>query len=589
MPLFDLSWRIHSVTLRLPGAIKPAAESASLGAPDVSRRRRLAAETGSPPSRLHLERAFWWIASYQFPSSTAYSLPRDVGAWVSGPTVAMAQIFISHSSQDEELVDKFVDLLETGLSIQGEGTIFASSIPGKDIQMGNVHEEIRKELLAAQLVIFVLSPSFLESNYCWIEVGAAVASGRKVFLLTSPGVDRTDVKAVFEGYQIEQLHTKGSLSKLATIVDKSEIDQAGFRTDRWEAKRKSFLKWLTTEYQAAEESRQEHVDDGWRDRGHWSGSIVDGSLYIGSGYVTEDAKIEIARTIERGKVLPTVYAYLTSSGYHNWVRLTDDQSYDYYRDSLALITKTADDLVAKIKTAVGTDELDLISLGPGDGRKDVVLLRALTKVFDTDALYYYPFDVNSSMISHAMKAIVKVTRLRKVKVKAILADFDSLPEFSGIYQYRKAPNVLSLIGNTLGNLPEDKAFVEQLYNNAMGEGDLLLLEVRKNQDTDPALLKTEANKEFDLGPLEILGAPLDSEKIHYKAIEDFSFSPIPKTKTIISTYEEVTLDEKKFQDVRLGLIREYDHEALIGVCQKIGFEVLSEPEHGSSAALLLRK
>ncbi|HXS35012.1 MAG TPA: L-histidine N(alpha)-methyltransferase [Solirubrobacterales bacterium] len=502
----------------------------------------------------------------------------------------MAQIFISHSSLDHDLVDKFVDLLQTGLGIHGKDTIFASSIPGKDIRMGIVNDEVKKELLDAKLVIFVLSLNFLESSYCWVEVGAALAADRDMFLLTTQDVDRKELSAVFEGYQVEKIHTKGSLAKLASVIDSVGITRTGPGTDRWEAKRDGFLKRLAAEHRAAERRRKQIKENipGWKDRGYWSGSIVDGSLYIGSGYVTEDAKKEIARTIERGKVLPTVYAYLTSSGYQNWVSLTDDQSYGYYRDSLTLFTKKGDDLADKIKTAVGTDELDLISLGPGDGRKDVVLLRALTKVFDPDALYFYPFDVNASMIAHAMTAITKVKRLRKVRAKAILADLASLPEFSGIYQYRKAPNVLSLIGNTLGNLPEDQAFIEQLYSNAMGSGDLLLLEVRKNQDTDPELLKTEANKEFDLGPLEILGVPLDPDKIHYRAIEDLRFSPIPKTKTIISTYEAVTL-EKKFKDVRLGLIREYDHDALSKVCKDIGFEVLSDPEYDSSVALLLRK
>jgi histidine-specific SAM-dependent methyltransferase/TIR domain-containing protein len=500
----------------------------------------------------------------------------------------MAQIFISHSARDEGLVDKFHDLLQTGLGIHATDTIFISSVPGRDVSMGNVHEHIASQLVDAQLVIFVISPNFLESRYCWAEVGAAFASDRNTLLLTVPPTTKDDVTVMFEGYQVEQLATKKALNKLHGIVNKLGIERSDQGPERWEPKRDEFIEWFKSGYEAAASTngRVEELSE-WRDRGHWSKSIVDGTIYVGHGYANMDVKEEIFRGVKRGHVLDTIYAYLTNAGYHNWLRLTGDPTYKYYDDSISLISDNAEALSEKVREAVGRDEIDLISLGPGDGRKDVALLKGLVKKdFKAADLYYYPFDVNASMISHAMTSTRGVRpTLKDIQVKAILADFDSLPEFSGIYQYRDAPNVLSLLGNTLGNLPEDRGFLEkQVYGRAMSPGDLLLLEVRRISDSS---LLTEANKVFDFGPLELLGIEFDPEMLHYEPTN--RYRNVPNSDITLAIYEKVLYEEEEFEDVELALIREYDPVALEEVCEDIGFKVLSREKNRSAAYLLLQK
>jgi Histidine-specific methyltransferase, SAM-dependent/TIR domain len=501
----------------------------------------------------------------------------------------MAQIFISHSSQDEGLVNKFHDLLQTGLGIHGTDTTFISSVPGRDVDMGNVHEHITKELVDAKLVIFILSSNFLDSRYCWAEVGAAFASARNTLLLAIPPNTKDDIKVMFEGYKVEQLATKRALNKLHGVIDKLGIERTDQGPERWEPKREEFIEWFKSDYEAETSSQLQRIEElaEWRDRGHWSESIVDGTIYIGRGYANMDVKKEILRTIRRGHVLPTIYAYLTNAGYHNWLRLTEDPTYQYYKDSLSLFSEHDEALAREIKSAVGRDEIDLISLGPGDGKKDVVMLKALAKVFKASDLYYYPFDVNPSMISHAMTATRGVRpSLEDIQVKAILADFDSLPEFSGIYQYRKAPNVLSLLGNTLGNQPEDRGFLEQVYDQAMSVGDLLLLEVRRVSESN---LLTEANKEFDFGPLELLGIKFDPKKLRYKTETTERYRSVPNSKTIMAIYEKMHYEKKDHKNVKLALIREYDPGALEATCKEIGFSVLDRDKNRSAAYLLLQK
>lgn len=501
----------------------------------------------------------------------------------------MAQIFLSHSSHDAGLVDRFHDLLQTGFGIHGTDTIFISSVPGRDVGVGNVHEQVKKELVDAELAIFLVTQNFLESRYCWAEIGAAFASERKALFLTVPPSTRDDVKVMFEGYLVEQLPTKKGLNKLLGVVEELGIDRVNQGAERWEPKRDEFIKWLKDDYAAAATLDGQRVEElsEWRDRGHWSKSIVDGTLYVGHGYANLDVKEEIFRSIKRGHVLPTIYAYLTNAGYHNWLRLTSDPTYKYYEDSISLISEHAEDLGGLVREAVGRDEIDLISLGPGDGKKDVALLKGLVKTaFKGSDLYYYPFDVNPSMISHAMTSTRGVRpSLKDIQVKAILADFDSLPEFSGIYQYRDAPNVLSLLGNTLGNLPEDREFLEQqLYGQAMSPGDLLLLEVRRVSESS---LLTEANKEFDFGPLELLGIQFDADLLRYETTD--RYRSVPNTRTTMAIYKQVSYEEEDFDDVKLALIREYDPAELEDVCEEIGFSVLSREKNRSAAYLLLQK
>jgi hypothetical protein len=502
----------------------------------------------------------------------------------------MAQIFISHSSRDEDLVNKFVDLLETGLGLHGSGAIFASSIPGKDIEMGDVNHSVKKELVDAKLAIFILSPNFYASQYCIAEMGAAWVTDKKIFIFTVPPLDRGDVKAVFEGRQSEQLHSNESLDKLATVIGRNGIERDDPGPARWNKKRDEFIEWMDTEHALAGTSKPKIEDvPEWRDRGHWSASIVDSTLYIGSsGYVDVNVKGRIIVTIQHGLVLPTPYAYLTETGFHNWLRLTEDASYTYYRDSLDLIERAGPALANTIEEIFGAEGIDMISLGPGDGAKDAMMLQALSEHVSAPDLHYYPFDVNPSMVSRAMRTIGETGQLRKIQAKAILADFDSLPQFSVTYSYRSAPNLLMLLGNTLGNLSDERTFLEQIYGSAMFDGDLLLIDVRRGGGNDSAYLRSDAHKEFDFGPLEMLGIPFEPDKLRYVPARKGT-STVPNTDTVLATYEAMTYEGEEYRDVKLGLIHEYDPASVRSTCEEVGFTVIRQDERRLASSLLLQK
>ncbi|MCU7836486.1 MAG: toll/interleukin-1 receptor domain-containing protein [gamma proteobacterium symbiont of Taylorina sp.] len=82
------------------------------------------------------------------------------------------RIFISHSSGDAKIVEKFVGLMES-IGLTNEH-IFCSSVPGYGIPLGeNIYDYLKKEFEDSNLfVIFILSDNYYKSVSCLNEMGA---------------------------------------------------------------------------------------------------------------------------------------------------------------------------------------------------------------------------------------------------------------------------------------------------------------------------------------------------------------------------------------------------------------------------------
>jgi len=480
-----------------------------------------------------------------------------------------------------------VDLLQTGAGVHGDA-IFASTVAGMDVPHGDFRKYILEELGRAKVVLFILSPAFDTSPFCLAEMGAAWALERSTLLYVTPGLRRSDVHGVFEGnYQVEQLSELSSIDKLRDVLEAEGVAMTPTSVARWNDKTRNFSTWVTQEYVDARHSPSPPEEmPGWRDRGHWSAAIVDGTLYTNRS-ADIDVRQQVTREIEERRIPSTVWSYLTNSGFHNWIQLTHDPGYRYFAESLGFFRDHSSRIAAVIVDSLGAAEIDFISLGPGDGQKDLTLLRALAEfASDKGGLYYYPYDVNPSMISAAMRLIGTERRLKKIKVKAMLANFDSLPQFAPIYHYRDAPNVLSLLGNTLGNFSDERDFLQRVYDGAMSAGDLLLLEVRNREEGPGPDLGRELSKRFNFGALEILGISFDPERMEYRETSN-ARSTVPGTQTSLARYSKVTVGGREREYVDLAIINRYDVHQLRIVCSEIGYRIIGEPEVSGSVAMLM--
>ena len=327
------------------------------------------------------------------------------------------------------------------------------------------------------------------------------------------------------------------------------------------------------------------------ERGGWTNHIIDGALYIGPDQL-QDPRRDVLSLIERGRPVPEVFCYRSDSGFYNWMRLTQDPGYRYYQESVHFFRRSAQSIVRSMTDTVKDPNIDFLSLGPGNGHKDLLLLRSLEEITHQSGsiLYYYPFDINANMIVQAMVAVGGDRKLApRLRVKGIVGNIDSLPMFSGVYQYRSSPNVIALLGNTLGNLQNDRGFLEQVFESTMYDGDQLILEVRRCREADAAseLGDVDLNNRFSFGPLELLGVPYEGEKLKYSRVQ--GISGIPEAISTLSLYEGLIYGGKNYGNVKLSYIHEYQPERLEQVLRQIGFEIVSSFHEALFLLYILRK
>ena len=93
----------------------------------------------------------------------------------------MASIFLSHSSQDNEVAGD----LSRRLKEHGYESLFLDFDPDSGIKAGRDWErELYRNLKLASAVIVLCSPSSMASRWCFVEIAQAKALGKAIFPVT---------------------------------------------------------------------------------------------------------------------------------------------------------------------------------------------------------------------------------------------------------------------------------------------------------------------------------------------------------------------------------------------------------------------
>ncbi len=179
-----------------------------------------------------------------------------------------AGVFISHSSEDKEFVNKISTFFQT-LGIKSDN-VFCSSIEGQGVKNGErIEEKVRERLITSKLLFYVITKNFLKSNYCIQELGAGWIlrdnriNGKKVFLLKLDDVKANDIKGFINSdFKYSELN-QDSLMEL--IDDVSEVFNASNRKATENNKLCKLLLEQTKEFvQTA--IQQANMDDKEKDR-----------------------------------------------------------------------------------------------------------------------------------------------------------------------------------------------------------------------------------------------------------------------------------------------------------------------------------
>ena len=155
------------------------------------------------------------------------------------------KIFISHSSNDEKLISKFVDLLvDMGLTKED---LFCSSVPDYGIPLNeDIYDYLASLFRNYDIyVIFMLSKNYYNSTACLNEMGAAWVLKSDYTSVLLPGFSYQEIKGAVNpnkiGFKLddEDELLKRRLGELIRIL--AERTGKSIPEMRWERKRNNFV------------------------------------------------------------------------------------------------------------------------------------------------------------------------------------------------------------------------------------------------------------------------------------------------------------------------------------------------------------
>ena len=157
-------------------------------------------------------------------------------------TTVSKSIFISHASADKSLVECFVDVVLGNACEVKAADIFCTSLEGMKIPVGTPSfiDFIRKQIQQPKLVILIISPNYLASQFCLCEMGACWGMELPVFPIVVPPLKPSEVKATLAVTLSASIQ---ELSTLEELCDRVGQDVTGHSVSRARstAKLKTFL------------------------------------------------------------------------------------------------------------------------------------------------------------------------------------------------------------------------------------------------------------------------------------------------------------------------------------------------------------
>ena len=130
----------------------------------------------------------------------------------------MADIFVSHATADKALARVLVDLLKEGIGVPG-GAIFCSSLKGHGIPFSeDFNEYMKDQIQQPKLVLLLMTPAYLESAFCLMELGASWAKSLTALPIVVPPVGFDIVSKTLGLKQAWGINDAAGLTDLRKLV-----------------------------------------------------------------------------------------------------------------------------------------------------------------------------------------------------------------------------------------------------------------------------------------------------------------------------------------------------------------------------------
>lgn len=149
----------------------------------------------------------------------------------------MSDIFISHAVADQPLAKLLVGFLKEAIGVP-EKSIFCSSVKGHHIPLGeDFNAYIKQKIQKPELVILLMTPAYMESSFCLMELGAAWAQDATSLAVVVPPISYDTVTKTLGLKQAWNITDKKGLVDLRELVAKSVTGIESRSEHTWDDKR----------------------------------------------------------------------------------------------------------------------------------------------------------------------------------------------------------------------------------------------------------------------------------------------------------------------------------------------------------------
>jgi hypothetical protein len=152
----------------------------------------------------------------------------------------MSSIFISHAVADKALAETLVSFLKEAIGVPAK-EIFCSSIDGHDIPFGNDFNQYMKDKIQQpQLVVLLMTPRYMESWFCLMELGATWAKSLKALPIVVPPIKFNVISSTLGLKQGWSIDNAVKIVDLRQIIRDLKISLEPRTEHDWEKKRAIF-------------------------------------------------------------------------------------------------------------------------------------------------------------------------------------------------------------------------------------------------------------------------------------------------------------------------------------------------------------